>query len=171
MTATPAQQPAAPASAAGLRPDRDVLETAWRLHALTAAEITKSDTKAGFASAIELGGLLALGDGVAGPRGPLVWISGGCLLAAVLLACLVVLPSLGSRRADLAEERGWYYFRALRGMSGTEIAERLRQADDLDQVCRQLAALSAIAHRKSLLLRASLLLAIAGLALAALATV
>lgn len=153
----PATVPTLPAAQAKNSSTAAAVDTAWRLHAHAAAEITKADAKASFAATIELFGLVAVFDGKAGGPDLFLWIGSAGLAVAVVLSVLVVMPALRSRRS---QPGSWHYFGALRHMPVDELTARLKAGGDLDVVAEQVTALSAVAHTKLARLRLSLLLAL-----------
>jgi len=152
----------------------DAPATAWRLVDHGTAEITRADAKAGFAGTVELAALFAVVDGKAGIHGPLHWVAGALLIAAVIVTVLAVWPSLPSRNTG-HEEGGsiaghWLHFGALRYLPADELAARI-QTGHLEGICHQATALSRIAYSKHVRLRWSLLIALAGVVAAVLATI
>lgn len=148
----------------------DAPATAWRLVDHGTAEITRADAKAGFAGTVELAALFAVVDGKAGIHGPLQWVAGGLLVAAVIVTVLAVWPSLPSRKAAGSGSAHWLHFGALRRLPADELAARI-QTGHLEGICHQATALSRIAYSKHARLRWSLLIAMAGVVAAALATI
>jgi hypothetical protein len=144
----------------------DAPATAWRLVDHGTAEITRADAKAGFAGTVELAALFAVVDGKAGIHGPLQWIAGGLLVAAVIVTVLAVWPSLPSRRTGAS----WLHFGALRQLPAGELADRI-QTGHLEGICRQATEVARIAYSKHARLRWSLLIALAGVVAAVLATI
>lgn len=152
----------------------DAPATAWRLVDHGTAEITRADAKAGFAGTVELAALFAIVDGKAGIHGPLQWVAGALLVAAVIVTVLAVWPALPSRKAGqkAAGRTGghWLHFGAVQHLSADELAARI-QTGHLDGICHQATALSRIAYSKHQRLRWSLALALAGVVAAVLATI
>jgi len=148
--------------------------TAWRLVDHGMAEITRADAKAGFAGTVELAALFAVVDGKAGIHGPLQWIAAGLLVAAVIVTVLAVWPSLPARKVDQGEAGGtsasWLHFGALRQLPVDELAARI-QTGHLEGICRQATEVARIAYSKHQRLRWSLLIALAGVVAAVLATI
>jgi hypothetical protein len=145
-------------------------ERAVRLVDHATAEITRGDAKAGFAGTVQLAALFAVVDGKAGIHGPLQWIAGGLLVAAVIVTVLAVWPSLPSRKAGGNTSAHWLHFGVVRHLAADELAARI-QTGYLEGICRQATALSRIAYSKHVRLRWSLLIALAGVVAAVLATI
>lgn len=149
-------------------------ERAVRLVDHGTAEITRADAKAGFAGTVELAALFVVVDGKAGIHGLFQWVAGALLVAAVIVTVLAVWPSLPSRKAG--QQAGgsiaahWLHFGALRQMRADELAVRIHTGY-LEGICHQAIALSRIAYGKHARLRWSLLIALAGVVAAVLATI
>jgi hypothetical protein len=104
----------------------------------------------------------------------LQWIAGALLVAAVIVTVLAVWPSLPSRKAGHGEAGGtgasWLHFGALRQLPSDELATRI-QTGHLEGICRQATEVARIAYGKHVRLRWSLLIALAGVVAAVLATI
>ncbi|MYS22754.1 MULTISPECIES: Pycsar system effector family protein [unclassified Streptomyces] len=137
------------------------------------------DNKAVFALSIEsamLAATAALSSGAASPLGvgstPGIWLLRSALVllaAAALLSIGVVTPRMrgGGVRVDWPDN--FTYFGHLRLWEPDALAARLRDADPLTSLSRQIVAMSQIAWRKYVLVRLSLLLAAIGAACTVLA--
>lgn len=148
------------------------VDQAWRVHDTTAAAIGKADTKAGFAATLETAAIAAVvtvaGQPFIATAGKVaLGISAALLLAALVLAVAVVLPILRNRHTKAARPGDYLYFGSLRRTTPTELADRLTSEDAVTGLCAQTITLSRLAWIKHRLLQASLIAAIAGIALAA----
>ncbi|MFF3410874.1 Pycsar system effector family protein [Streptomyces sp. NPDC002742] len=155
------------------------VDTAWRIHASLADWTSKVDGKAVFALSIESTMLAATAALSSNSRSPLdvsttpgIWLlrTAMVMLAAAALLCIgVVTPRLrgGGIRQDWPDN--FTYFGHLRLWEPDALAARLRDADPLTSLSRQIVAMSQIAWRKYVLVRLSLLIAAIGAACTVLA--
>jgi hypothetical protein len=144
-------------------------EFGWQVHAALEGWATKVDVKASILLAFQGGTFIFSATspqvmaGSAGHR-PLLAAAAGMmmLVIAMALAATAILPSLGSsrrHRADHASE--WIYFGHVRLWKPTELAERLSQLSERDEILAlsaQLVRVSRLNWRKHRLLQASVLL-------------
>jgi hypothetical protein len=155
------------------------VDTAWRIHASLADWTSKVDNKAVFALSIESAMLAATAALSSGSRSPLdvsttpgIWLLRTAMVllaAAALLSIGVVTPRMrdGGVRQDWPDN--FTYFGHLRRWEPDALAARLRGADPLTSLSRQIVAMSQIAWRKYVLVRLSLLIAAIGAACTVLA--
>lgn len=154
------------------------VETAWRIHAALADWTGKVDVKAGFALTLEsaaLGVIVALAkadhhpaqvDGVA-PR-ILFWLGAALLGVAAIASVSVVSPRLRAGQPRDPREH-FVYFGDLRHWDPERLAETLTTTSPLNALTSQLVDMSEIVWAKHRRVRQSLLLAVAGILLTALA--
>ncbi|GAP51901.1 Pycsar system effector family protein [Streptomyces azureus] len=158
--------------------ETDPVETAWRIHAALADWTGRVDAKAGFALTLEsavLGALVALsGSGhhlgqVHGtvPR-LLLWLGVALLGLAALASVSVVSPRLRSQPGHDPNQH-FVYFGDLRHWDPEHLTEKLTTTSPLPSLTRQLVDMSQIAWAKHQRVRQSLVLAVAGVAVTALA--
>ncbi|MGI5341446.1 Pycsar system effector family protein [Streptomyces sp. CA-181903] len=145
-------------------------DTAWRLHAALSDWTGKADAKASFAltvqSAVLLGLAAGAGRGFGHARGlaaVLLWAGVAALVVGLACAVLAVAPSLRADVPGPAEER-FVYFGHLRDWEPGALEYRLREADPLPALSRELVVMSRIAWRKHVCVRWSLVCAAAGTA-------
>lgn len=173
-----------PQAVQNLETRQRAIATAWQIHSALADWTKTLDAKASFALATEsavLGGVAALkaaGRGIPRSAGVLpsaALESGVALLAAsVLFAALSVLPrGSAPARSGIAPpgDRDFIFYGHLRTWSPQHLARRLTETDPLESLTRQLVAMSMIAWSKHRRVRHSLVLAIVGTALLALAAI
>ncbi|UFR02307.1 DUF5706 domain-containing protein [Streptomyces sp. Go40/10] len=149
------------------------VDTAWRIHAAIGEWTARVDTKASFALTLEsaaLAGVVALSD-----KGrlfsdlhgwstrALLWAGSVLILAGALLAILVVVPRLRSRKT-LEQEAGqsFIYFGHLQFWKPAELEAALEQQNVLSVLSHQLVNMSKIAWRKHRFVQLSFLLAAIG---------
>jgi Family of unknown function (DUF5706) len=157
----------------------DAVATAWRLHASLADWTGRIDAKASFALTIEsvvlagVGASAGTAHGFGGISGwwahSALWIGAGVLVFAAFAAVTVVLPREGARQAGPPGLDDYLFYGHLRLWVPQDLAERLAHADPLPALATQLVAMSDIAWVKHRRVRQSLILAMAGVALLALA--
>lgn len=166
------------ADRAGRRPERvghaQAVDTAWRIHTSLADWTSKVDNKAVFALSIESAVLAATAALAGGSRSPFdvsttpgVWllrIAMALLAAAALLSIAVVIPRMRGAGVRQDWPDNFTYFGHLRLWEPAALAARLRDADPLTSLSRQIVAMSQIAWRKYALVRLSLLIAAIGAA-------
>ena len=154
----------------------DPLDTAWRIHASLSESTGRVDAKASFAVSLESAVLAALvvlyrGDepGNAGAK-VLFWVGGLTLALSALAAVSVVSPRLGSKDSGDWREH-FLYFGDLRHWDAAELSQKLAETSALSSLTRQLVVMSEIAWVKHRRVQQSLVLAVIGSGLAALAWV
>ncbi|MFC0624745.1 Pycsar system effector family protein [Kribbella deserti] len=152
--------------------DRPAVDQAWKVHDTAAGAIGKADSKAQFAAGLETAAIAAVvtvaGQPFIATAGKVaLGISAGLLLAALVLAVAAVLPILHNRKRGAAVPGDYLYFGSLRRTTAAELADRLTHEDAMTGLCAQTITLSRLAWAKHRLLQASLIAAIAGIALAA----
>ncbi|GAA2273562.1 hypothetical protein GCM10010145_44980 [Streptomyces ruber] len=158
--------------------ETDPVETAWRIHAALADWTGKVDAKAGFALTLEsalLGAVVALsGPGhrpgrLEGTAPAVLFWSGVALLALAALASVsVVSPRLQPRHERDADQH-FVYFGDVRHWDPEHLAEKLTTTSPLMSLACQLVEMSRIAWAKHQRVRQSLVLAVAGVIVTALA--
>ncbi|MFJ8432576.1 Pycsar system effector family protein [Kitasatospora sp. NPDC094019] len=157
--------------------NEEAVRTAWQIHASLTEVTGRVDAKASFALTIEsaaLGAIVALsGAGVRLGRlsGPLpaslFWLGAALLGCAALAAVSVVIP-----RGDASARTGpsnFVYYGQLRHWSPDRLATRLEESDLLPVLTWQLVEMSRIVWVKHQRVRQSLVLAVLGCAMVALA--
>jgi hypothetical protein len=158
--------------------ETDPVETAWRIHTALVDWTGKVDAKAGFALTLEsavIGAIVAFSkadhhpvqaDGTA-PR-MLFWLGAALLGASAVASVSVVSPRLrAGERQDRREH--FVYFGDLRHWEPERLSEALRTTSPLTALSHQLVDMSEIAWTKHRRVRQSLVLAMAGVLVIALA--
>lgn len=154
-------------------------ELGWKVHGSQESWTGKVDGKASFVLALEVVALSALviGTGfgtrlhdLAAWRGALVRVAAAVTLLAVALAAGTVFPMLGSRRAHARDHsNNMIYFGHLRHWKTPEaLADRMvamTPRGEVDQLARQVIAMSRGNWRKHVLLRWALVSGVVGLVL------
>ncbi|MER5785750.1 Pycsar system effector family protein [Streptomyces mobaraensis] len=147
-------------------------DTAWRLHAALSDWTGKADAKASFALTVQSTALLVLGLAAGAGRGfghaggwaaVLLWAGVAALVVGLACAVLAVAPSLRADVPGPAEER-FVYFGHLRHWEPGALEYRLREADPLPALSRELVVMSRIAWRKHVYVRWSFVCAAVGTA-------
>ncbi|MGK5640670.1 Pycsar system effector family protein [Streptomyces sp. URMC 126] len=145
-------------------------DTAWRLHSALSDWTGKADVKASFALTVQSAVLLVLGLTAGVGRGfgrtgglatALLWAGVAALVAGLACAVLAVAPTLRADVPGPAEER-FVYFGHLRHWEPGALEYRLREADPLPALSRELVVMSRIAWRKHVYVRWSLVCAAVG---------
>jgi Family of unknown function (DUF5706) len=161
-------------------PHDDPVEFGWRVHGLLGEWTGKVDSKASIVLAIESAGFAFVvtqtnkGRVFAGLDGWQLWglrVALGCLILAVALSLLVVLPQLNRKQSKRDWKSNTIYFGHLRHWNPGDLAKAMMASTTQpDQLARQMVAMSKIAWRKHAWLQGSLaLLALAVLVLLAVA--
>ncbi|MFI9154871.1 Pycsar system effector family protein [Streptomyces sp. NPDC053367] len=158
--------------------ETDAVETAWRIHSALADWTGKVDAKAGFALTLEsaaLGAMVAFAKAdhhpaQAADTAPrlLFWLGAVLLGVAALASVSVVSPRLRTRRPHDWREH-FVFFGDLRHWEPARLAETLTTTSPLNSLTRQLVDMSEIAWAKHRRVRQSLVLAVAGVLVTALA--
>ena len=151
--------------------DADAIDTAWRIHTQLADWTGKVDTKASFAMSIESavlavviatsGGDELLGDFSGLERIP-YWLGIVLLATGIVAAMLAVIPQMGRSNTAVESEDNIVYFGHLRHWKPERLTSRLKEADILPMLARQLTIMSRIAWRKHRRLQLSFAAAMIG---------
>jgi hypothetical protein len=147
------------------------IENAWHIHAQIVDWTGKVDAKAAFAMTVELAlfaGLISLTseDKLLGTfRGPVVLVlflmAAGLLIAGIVCSALVVVPMLNSKDARHMWDQHIIYFGHLRHWNEIDLVEKLKTADIMPMLARQLVIMSKYAWIKHLRLQWSIGLGLA----------
>jgi hypothetical protein len=149
-------------------PPEDPVEFGWRVHGLLGEWTGKVDSKASIVLAIESAGFAFVvtqtnkGKVFAALDGWRLWglrCALGCLIVAVALSLLVVLPQLNRKQSKRDWRTNTIYFGHLRHWDPDKLAKAMAaNTTQPDQLARQMVAMSKIAWRKHAWLQASLAL-------------
>lgn len=152
--------------------DKEALETAWKIHAALVDWTGKVDAKASFAFALESAGLatmvaLSAKDRLFGAlNGPLQNMTYyGAIFSLVLAAgCAmwVVVPRLRMRQVGKEWPNNFIYFGHLKYWDASNLPQKIKEAEMLPIITRQMVGMSKIAWNKHLLVKASMILASIG---------
>lgn len=152
--------------------DKEALETAWKIHAALVDWTGKVDAKASFAFALESAGLamlVALSDKdrlfgtLEGPLQNLTYF--GAIFSLVLAAASamwVVMPRLRMRYLSKEWTNNFIYFGHLKYWDSSDLPKKIKEADMLPIITKQMVGMSKIAWNKHLLVQVSMILASTG---------
>ena len=156
-------------------------ETAWRIQAAVADLTAKADSKASFALAMQstalavvgliAGSQRAAGDLDSGVTRLLLWCGVSIMVGGASCAAWAISPNLRKERRGAERDDDFLYFGHVRHLEPAALEEILRDKDPLPPLSRQLVVMSEIAWTKHRRVQWSLILAVAGCAAIALATV
>lgn len=157
--------------------NEEAVKTAWQIHGALTEVTGRVDSKASFALTIEsaaLGAIVALsGTGTAlgrtsgGLPATAFWLGVAVLALAAVAAVSVVVPRGEGKRPS--DPPNYVYYGQLRHWTPDRLADELRDTDLLPVLSRQLVEMSRIIWVKDRRVRQSLLLAVVGCGLVALA--
>lgn len=156
--------------------DKEALETAWKIHAALVDWTGKVDTKASFSFTLQsaaLGVIVALSDegrmfGVLeGPWQSICYLV-ACLALIVGAGCSmwVVIPRLRMRHVKKEWPDNFIYFGHVKFWKPEDLKAKIREADMLSVISKQLVGMSRIAWAKHVLVKVAMsFAAIGGLSL------
>lgn len=152
--------------------DKEALDTAWKIHAALVDWTGKVDAKASFAVTLESAGIativaLSSKDRIFGALTGHLQLAAyygalGCLIVAASLAMWVVIPRLRMWKVRKEAPENFIYFGHLQYWEPLELAEKIKTAEMLPVIAKQMVGMSEIAWRKHLFVKASMILAIVG---------
>ena len=161
--------------------DHSAVERAWKIHDATVQWTSNVDSKASFASAVQIAtlGLIATltGDGGAlseindgwGLR--LFWAGVGTITASLLVVLRAVKPRVRAGQIDSESSDNFVFFGHVRNWTPADLETALLERPILPVLSRQLVVMSQIAWRKHRELQVSISGFVVGAALVALASV
>jgi Family of unknown function (DUF5706) len=150
------------------------VDTAWKIHAAIVDWTGKVDTKASFTLALESAAIAAIVSLSANGRrlsdltgwpSAIFWIGLGLVLLGALLSASVVAPRLRSTATKNEWPENFVYFGHLRHWDPEELANKLKEADILPVLSRQLVNMSRVSWTKHRRVQVSLIFGISGAAL------
>jgi hypothetical protein len=136
-------------------------DRAWRLVDAAQSEIGKADAKAGWVITLELALIGAVGAGALGVSGLLRWVAIAAVFAGVLAAAWAVFPRRARRTAD--GRRTSLNYGAVCGQHADDLADQLRDIDELQAASAEAVVLARITHVKYVAIQWSMLAGAVGL--------
>ena len=154
------------------KPNKEALETAWKIHAALTDWTGKVDAKATFSFALESAGLTIIvalsADGrlFGSLQGVIQHVAYYSAVIALLIAAgcamWVVMPRLRMRHVAKEWPDNFIYFGHLRYWDPSDLGQKIKDAELLPILTKQLVGMSRIAWNKHLLVKTSMIFASVG---------